>query len=194
MPRPIEFDQVEAVDRAILLFWERGYSNTSVRDLLSAMGIKESSFYNVWPSKSHLYLACLDRYIEKYMLPWISAMVTAQDPRQGLDTFFDKLFETQCDPNLPGSCLMSRSLSTEVMEVPMLRDFIHMKWKGFGVILTDFFQKWKDAGIYEEDFDAGVTARLVGLYIQGIQRVVLVTPDLCLLRQDARHFLDSLGV
>lgn len=194
MPRPSQFDQEKAVHEAILLFWAKGYSNTSVRDLLSVMSIKESSFYNVWPSKSHLYLQCLDRYIEHFMVPWITAMMANEDPRQGLETFFDMMFSTQSNTELPAGCLMSRSLSSEVMDVPILREFIEAKWQGFGGLLVEFFQRAKDSGRYPASFDPVSTATLLGIHIQGIQRVVMVTPDLAGLRKDVSKFLDALGL
>lgn len=62
MPRNIKFDYDRAIDRATQLFWERGYSNTSLRDLLKIMGIGEGSLYNTFKSKKNLYLKCLKRY------------------------------------------------------------------------------------------------------------------------------------
>ena len=62
MPRTIEFDRAQAIARATQLFWKKGYTNTSVRDLLKAMRIGEGSFYNTVKSKKKLYLECLKHY------------------------------------------------------------------------------------------------------------------------------------
>ena len=39
MARPREFDRDEVLDRAIEVFWTRGYDRTSVQDLVDSMGI-----------------------------------------------------------------------------------------------------------------------------------------------------------
>lgn len=64
MARPREFDEAEALDRAMVVFWKKGYQNTSLDDLLDAMGIQRGSFYNTFGSKKETYLRALDRYIE----------------------------------------------------------------------------------------------------------------------------------
>jgi TetR/AcrR family transcriptional regulator, transcriptional repressor for nem operon len=64
MARTLEFDYTTALERATRLFWENGYPNTSLRDLLKKMGIGEGSFYNTLKSKKNAYLECLKHYNE----------------------------------------------------------------------------------------------------------------------------------
>jgi TetR/AcrR family transcriptional repressor of nem operon len=62
MPRQREFDREEVLDRAVDVFWERGYEATSVQDLVDAMGIQRGSLYNTFGDKRTLFLAALKRY------------------------------------------------------------------------------------------------------------------------------------
>ena len=48
------------------LFWQRGYSEVSLSDLLSELGIGRQSFYNAFGSKSKLFDAAIDRYVDRY--------------------------------------------------------------------------------------------------------------------------------
>ena len=64
MARPREFDEAAALDRAMEVFWKQGYQNTSLDDLLEAMGIQRGSFYNTFGSKRETYLRAIDRYVE----------------------------------------------------------------------------------------------------------------------------------
>lgn len=62
--RPKAFDPDSALDRAMMLFWDRGYEGTSVDDLSEAMGISPSSIYATFGDKERLYQAAIDRYRE----------------------------------------------------------------------------------------------------------------------------------
>jgi TetR/AcrR family transcriptional repressor of nem operon len=50
------------IDAAMNLFWEKGYANTSMSDLLGAAKANSGSFYHFFSSKEELLLAVLDKY------------------------------------------------------------------------------------------------------------------------------------
>lgn len=65
MARPIQFNHQQAVDKALLLFWRKGYQATSMSDLVDAMEISRSSFYSAFKDKRSLFLLCLDLFGER---------------------------------------------------------------------------------------------------------------------------------
>ena len=103
MARPREFDADEALDKAMHLFWAKGYYDTSIRDLVEATGVNYYGLYGTFESKHGLFLAALDRYRAKVtdqiirelnrpgpLLPalgaafdWLIARRTAADDRVG---------------------------------------------------------------------------------------------------------------
>jgi len=62
MARPREFDIDEALERAMNVFWTKGYEGTSLQDLLDAMNIARGSLYKAFQDKHSIYRAALDRY------------------------------------------------------------------------------------------------------------------------------------
>ncbi|MEE4011554.1 TetR/AcrR family transcriptional regulator [Roseibium sp. FZY0029] len=62
MARPREFDADEALEKAMELFWDVGYDEASLSELLGAMAITKGSFYKAFQDKQSVYLATLDRY------------------------------------------------------------------------------------------------------------------------------------
>jgi TetR/AcrR family transcriptional repressor of nem operon len=65
MARPREFDTQEALARAMAVFWERGYSDTSLPDLLAAMELTRGSLYKAFKDKKSLFLEVLRVYDEQ---------------------------------------------------------------------------------------------------------------------------------
>lgn len=60
--RPREFDMEMALDKAIVVFTERGYHGTSIADLSLAMGVTTGSLYKAFADKKAIFLAAFDRY------------------------------------------------------------------------------------------------------------------------------------
>jgi AcrR family transcriptional regulator len=60
--RPREFDMDAALDKALLVFSERGYHATSISELTEAMGLTSGSVYKAFKDKRGVFLAAFDRY------------------------------------------------------------------------------------------------------------------------------------
>jgi TetR/AcrR family transcriptional regulator, transcriptional repressor for nem operon len=64
--RPKLYDEVEVIDKAINVFWDKNYDVASSDELLNVMGIGKSSFYfNFKGGKQELYERTLKRFAEK---------------------------------------------------------------------------------------------------------------------------------
>src|SRR6201984_527117 len=88
--RPAVFDRAVALHAAMKLFWERGYEGTSFDDLIAAMGISASSFYNSFGSKEALYCEATHTY-QEWSGQWFFAILN--DPSIDTRTAFARLFE-----------------------------------------------------------------------------------------------------
>lgn len=68
--RPKEFDEQQALEHAMNYFWDHGYDSASLSNLLTAMKISKSSFYQTFSSKQALFERCLQLYA-KQQIQWI---------------------------------------------------------------------------------------------------------------------------
>ncbi|WP_053005867.1 TetR/AcrR family transcriptional regulator [Kiloniella spongiae] len=69
MARPREFDEADALDRAMQVFWTKGYEGTGISDLLEAMQIGRGSLYKAFGDKKGLFLAALKQYEKNCIEP-----------------------------------------------------------------------------------------------------------------------------
>ena len=111
--RPKNFDRHEALDKAIVLFWERGYSATGLGELTEHMGIGRQSLYNTFGDKHSLYLEALAHYIDQRMLQIAETLEAEVSPMANLGQLFaffrEEALHSRC------GCMMVNS-STEMGE------------------------------------------------------------------------------
>ncbi|GAA4785810.1 TetR/AcrR family transcriptional regulator [Streptomyces sanyensis] len=65
MARPRTFDEEAILDRAILLFWRKGYEATAMSDLVGELGLGRSSIYAAFGDKHQLFVRALTRYLDR---------------------------------------------------------------------------------------------------------------------------------
>jgi AcrR family transcriptional regulator len=65
MGRPKNFSREEVLQKALPVFWTRGFSDTSLQDLERATGVNKSGLYTEFRDKEDLFVACLRHYLEK---------------------------------------------------------------------------------------------------------------------------------
>ncbi len=103
--RPREFDVNQALDRALGVFWRKGYEGASLPELTKAMGINRPSLYAAFGNKEALFRKVLDRYVEgpaNYIRGALSAPTARAVAEQLLNGSIDML---TC-PHNPHGCLM----------------------------------------------------------------------------------------
>ena len=62
--RPREFDADKALDRAMRVFWRKGFLSASLTDLTRAMRVSRPSLYAAFGNKEELFRRALERYFE----------------------------------------------------------------------------------------------------------------------------------
>ena len=65
MGRPKGFERSEVLDKALQLFWKKGFADTSLQDLEKATGVNKSGLYSEFKDKDDIFLECLKQYKSK---------------------------------------------------------------------------------------------------------------------------------
>ena len=104
--RPREFDADDARDIAMRLFWSQGYDATSLNDLLSAMGLSKSSFYQTFESKLSLFESCLNRYREMLVGTMTAGLANAPSAIEFINFAIVDVANDTSDPLGRRGCLM----------------------------------------------------------------------------------------
>lgn len=112
--RPPEFDRTQAVLEAARLFWRRGYSGTSTRDLTSRIGISTSSLYSAFGSKAGLFDEAVRIYARRYTVIYETALA-AQSIRVAVDELLrSSVIEFTHPPDSHPGCLITSAVMSDV--------------------------------------------------------------------------------
>lgn len=96
MPDIKHFDPDAVLDSVVHLFWRNGAAATGIQDVVDTTGVNRSSLYNTFGGKNELYIAALQRYVDRYSRP---AFERLSEDGRGLDAireFFDSLIDARC--------------------------------------------------------------------------------------------------
>jgi TetR/AcrR family transcriptional repressor of nem operon len=110
MPWEKQFDIEEVREKAMVAFWTRGYDNTSMQELLDAMGIQRGSFYDTFKSKHQVLLEALRRY-DSGRRETFSELGRGRSARGIIKTLFQSIAgEAQSDNGRRGCLLVNCAL------------------------------------------------------------------------------------
>jgi TetR/AcrR family transcriptional regulator, transcriptional repressor for nem operon len=110
MARPRKFDPDDVIDRSMRAFWERGYRDTSVDELVEATGVRPGSLYNAFHGgKRELFLGSLERYSKLVVPEKLGALERPGASLADVRAYFDGLISDLMSPEGRMGCLMVNS-------------------------------------------------------------------------------------
>lgn len=137
MARPIEFDLDEARDRALLLFWTKGYQATSLQDLLDSLGISRSSLYAAFGDKRSLFVDCLDLFAERTR----QVLLDAGEDRPALDAL-QVFFERHLNGPARGKASLGCLLVNTILEMAGVDDDLADRASRHLATMQDLFEQF----------------------------------------------------
>jgi TetR/AcrR family transcriptional repressor of nem operon len=110
MPRPKSFDEDAVLDKAVQLFWERGYEGTSLADLEGHLGLGRQSLYNAFGDKQALFHKALERYRRNVADGTLAQLDAPGAGLEGIRAFFLETIENLTAPGERKACLIINTL------------------------------------------------------------------------------------
>lgn len=110
MARTKNFDETRALESAMLLFWKKGYSATSMKELEQVMGLTITSIYNAFGNKRALFEKALNYYLQHILIKFIESLENADSPENALKAILMEVIHLHFNPSHPGGCLVVFSI------------------------------------------------------------------------------------
>lgn len=165
--RPRAFDTEQALEKALEIFWRKGYDGTSLADLTEAMGINKPSLYAAYGNKEQLFIKAIERYEQRPCsffndaLDQPTAYAVAEKMLYGAADDF-------ANNSHPNGCVMVQgALSCSEAATSVKEALISKRLINEGRIAKRFAEA-KIAGDLPASADPEVLARYIGTVLQGM--------------------------
>ena len=136
MARPREFDTTEALNEAMQVFWTKGFEATSLNDLIGAMKLSKSSFYDTFGSKHEVFLAAIEHY-KKTVTAQVSAVSELDAPaRKLIGSLFERAVERMTEEDGRRGCFLNNCAVEVALHDPAAAKLIG---GGFAIMEDTFF-------------------------------------------------------
>jgi AcrR family transcriptional regulator len=103
--RPRGFDPDAALERAMHVFWAKGYEGASLSNLTRAMRINRPSLYAAFGNKEQLFRKALDRYMDG-PVAWFGKALAIAKARGVVEQIFFSTATMAENPRIPPGCLL----------------------------------------------------------------------------------------
>lgn len=108
MPWEKSFDEEETLNKAMKVFWEKGFKPTSMADLIASTGITRGSLYNAFGGKEKLFIKALKKYDKGKRRSKLAALEGINDPLRAITALFDGIVaDTIADPDKKGCFIIN---------------------------------------------------------------------------------------
>lgn len=169
--RPREFDMNEALDKAIVVFSERGYHAASINELTAAMELTAGSVYKAFKDKRAVFLAAFDRYktVREGLL--MAAIAPAENGRERLRLALTFYAESAHGERGRRGCLVVGSAAELAIFDGEVADRVAASIARNERRFHDLICEGQADGSIRTDIDAVATARLILCLQQGMSLV-----------------------
>ena len=177
MARTKDFDEQEVLNKAVNIFWLKGYSGTSMQDLVDGLGISRSSLYDTYGDKHTLFLKALESYQcsnSGRFTQIVSGNLSAKDTIKKLLEFI--VCELLNDKSQKGCFMVNAEVEVALHD----KEVSEMIQKNDQQVEETFFQVIKqgqDSGEIATSRDARALARFLFNTVKGMQVMVKSTTE-----------------
>lgn len=165
--RPRQFDADEALERALRVFWQKGYEGTTLPDLVQAMKINRPSLYAAFGNKEELFRKAIDRYVDSTTV-FIQNAMKEPTARGAVEKLLNESIRLVTDRKNPRGCFMVQSALACGDSADALRcEMIKRRMAG-QMILRERFHRAIKEGDLPAASDADDLARYVAVVMHGM--------------------------
>jgi TetR/AcrR family transcriptional repressor of nem operon len=169
MARTKVFNEEEVLNKALELFWEKGYNATSAQDLVDGLGISRSSLYDTYGDKYQLFKNSLLQYRKKFAGAMIDMIGKSTDSEKTLNDVFHYVVTESLQEKCSKGCFMVNSSIELAPHNSEIAEIVNSNMQDIEEALVQLIKKGQEAGQFSKSHTPRSLARFVFNTISGLR-------------------------
>lgn len=165
--RPRVFDMDDALEKALQVFWKRGYEGASIAELTEELGINKPSLYAAFGNKEDLFKKVLQRYALG-PVSFVTDVVNQPTARAVAERFLEEAAEALTSAQNPKGCMIVQGALSCGKESENVKDLLIGFRNGYESMLAARFEKAKADGDLPDSVVAKDLAKYLAVLHQGM--------------------------
>jgi AcrR family transcriptional regulator len=165
--RPRVFEKEIALQKALNIFWERGYDGASLAELTTELGINKPSLYAAFGNKEELFKQALTQYIEG-PAAFVKEAIQAPTARKVAEKFLVDAAKFLTDQHHPKGCMIVQGALSCGQGADMIKDLLIHYRKSYEAILEERLLKAQETGDMPKNANVKDFAKYLATLHQGM--------------------------
>ena len=193
MPRTKAFNENEVLNKAMELFWRKGFHATSMQDIVEALGINRASLYNTYGDKMQLFRSSVDQYQSGNYNRLETVLNGQENVQLAFRQLFEGALEQACnDPEQKG-CFIVNITTEFVPGPPEISEILQQNRKAVTRIFHKRLQRGQQEGQLSEAMDTNALASFLITQYYGLMAISKTSMDRDEMQQVLNIALGSLA-
>ncbi|MGG1661037.1 TetR/AcrR family transcriptional regulator [Brevibacillus sp. NRS-1366] len=193
MVRPREFQEDKALEKAMQVFWEKGYEGTSMSDLTSRMEIQKPSIYAAFGEKRELFERALRKYIQEHASFVRGRLQSTSSAKDAIRILFEEIVSQAYDDNLSRGCFCINTMVELAPHDPRFEVLTREHQLYLSVIFQEAIERGKKAGEFQPEINAKAIANTMVVSLIGLTVMMKSRPDKMFVNQTVATILSLLA-
>lgn len=165
--RPRVFDPDDALDKALQIFWNRGYEGTSLAELTETLGVNKPSLYAAFGNKEELFMKALSKYATG-PVAFVKDVINEPTARAVAQRFLYEAADFLTQTSHPKGCMIVQGALSGGESAEMVKQVLIQYRAGYENFLTKRFEQAKQDGDLPRDANPQALAKYLATLHQGM--------------------------
>lgn len=148
--RKKKFDENTVLEKAVNLFWRKGYNATTAQDMVNELGISRSSLYDTYIDKRTIFIKSLKQYEEITTDILVDMLEKAKNPERAVKKIFQDTIQQSLADDLSKGCLMVNTTVELMNSDKEIADIVHNNNQRVEAALTRIIEKGQEKGSFSK--------------------------------------------